>query len=206
MRNISEGCISRFERGSRRTKPLRRPEEWLYDNFHFVEEQLRQVQEDMPRHFYRELPALASGPFSGFPRVYEMAVQVIAHTDSRFNAPLLRQYIQSFQEMSPLTTGELWAFPILLRIGLIENLRRLIEQAEGNRQAILLADRYAEKLIADFSMEKDTSLPFGKGALSVTERSFAAQLIIRLRDAGPSRRSRFEFHSGENLEGRYPPG
>ena len=33
--------------------------EWLVDNFHIVEEQVREIREDLPRGYYRELPKLA---------------------------------------------------------------------------------------------------------------------------------------------------
>ena len=47
--------------------------EWLVDNFHIVDEQLREIQDDLPPGFYRELPQLAGvlsraiRAFSGWP-------------------------------------------------------------------------------------------------------------------------------------------
>src|ERR1700731_2543133 len=41
--------------------------EWLVDNFHIVEEQVREIREDLPRGFYRRLPKLARGPLAGYP-------------------------------------------------------------------------------------------------------------------------------------------
>ena len=38
--------------------------EWLVDNFHIVEEQLREIREDLPPGFYRELPS-SSTPTAG---------------------------------------------------------------------------------------------------------------------------------------------
>src|SRR6202162_1503455 len=39
--------------------------EWLLDNYHLVEEQIREIRQDLPPGFYRRLPKLASGPFEG---------------------------------------------------------------------------------------------------------------------------------------------
>ena len=67
--------------------------EWLVDNFHVVDEQLREIRDDLPAGFYRELPKLAEGPLAGYPRVYGIAWAFVAHTDSRFDpeiAPSLR--------------------------------------------------------------------------------------------------------------------
>jgi len=50
--------------------------EWLVDNFYIVEEQLREIQEDLPVSFYRELPKLKNGAFTGYPRIYAIAVVI----------------------------------------------------------------------------------------------------------------------------------
>jgi cyclic beta-1,2-glucan synthetase len=103
--------------------------EWLLDNYHRVEEQLRQVRADLPEGYYRQLPKLARGPFSGYPRVFGIAWACVAHSDSIIEPELLRRFLHAYQEVQPLTIGELWAFAITLRIVLIENLRRV---AHGN--------------------------------------------------------------------------
>src|SRR5512134_1506325 len=102
--------------------------EWLVDNFHIVEEQLREIREDLPPRFYRELPKLDAGPLEGFPRVYALTAYFVAHTDSRFDTETLRRFVVAYQRTAPLTMGELWAVAITLRIVLVENLRRLSER------------------------------------------------------------------------------
>ena len=57
--------------------------EWLVDNYHIVDEQLREIRDDLPSGYYRELPKLAEGPLTGYPRVYGLAWAFVAHTDSR---------------------------------------------------------------------------------------------------------------------------
>jgi len=103
--------------------------EWVLDNYHVVEEQIREVREDLPPGFYRQLPKLAEGPFAGFPRVFGIAWAFVAHTDSRFDPEFLRHFVRAYQEVAPLTIGELWAVAITLRIVLVENLRRLAASA-----------------------------------------------------------------------------
>ena len=119
--------------------------EWFLDNFHIVEEQTRQAQRDLPPGFYRELPRLADGPLAGAPRVYGIAWALLAHTDSVLDRDKLLRFLTAYQEVTPLTIGELWAVPITLRIALVENLRRLI-------QAVILrvadADRAATAALA----------------------------------------------------------
>ena len=109
--------------------------EWLIDNYHFVEKQIREIRSDLPPGYYRQLPKLASGPFAGYPRVFGMAWAFVAHTDSRFDSEMLVRYVSAYQEVQPLTIGELWAVSITLRIVLVENLGRLAQQITQSRSA-----------------------------------------------------------------------
>lgn len=104
--------------------PLPPEAEWLLDNFYVVEEQLREIRDDLPRGFYRELPKTSSG----HPRVYEFARDLIVHSDSSMDADLIERCTNSFQSLSPLSIGETWAVPIMLRLVLVENLHRLCNQ------------------------------------------------------------------------------
>ena len=121
--------------------------EWLVDNFHIVDEQLREIRDDLPAGFYRELPKLAGGPFAGYPRVYGIAWAFVAHTDSRFDPDLLRRFVLAYQRVQPLTIGELWAVAITLRVVLVENLRRLAESIVRGRAAREDADDLADDLL-----------------------------------------------------------
>ena len=102
--------------------------EWLVDNYHIVEEQLREIREDLPRSYYHELPKLADGELQGYPRIYSVALELIAHTDSHLDTNTLQRFIRAYQTVAPLSIGELWAVAITLRLALVENLRRLADR------------------------------------------------------------------------------
>src|ERR1700682_1262827 len=106
--------------------------EWLVDNFYIVDEQLREIRDDLPQGYYRELPKLASGHLEGYPRVFGVAWAFVAHTDSRFDPELLRRFVNAYQRLQPLTSGELWALAITLRVVLVENLRELADSIGGS--------------------------------------------------------------------------
>src|ERR1044072_2948048 len=99
--------------------------EWLVDNYHIVEEQLREIRQDLPKSYYHELPKLAEGELQGYPRIYAVAFELIAHTDSRLDTHTLQRFIAAYQTVAPLSIGELWAVAITPRLTLVENLRRL---------------------------------------------------------------------------------
>ena len=159
--------------------------EWLLDNYHLVEEQVREARHALPVGFYRQLPKLANGPFAGYPRVFGIAWAFVAHTDSHFDPEVLRRFIDAYQVVQPLTIGELWAVAITLRIVLIENLRRLGDQitvARGERHdAQDFADRLLVSGDANSALEDDIAAR-SSGHLS---QIFAAQLAKRLRNEDP---------------------
>ncbi len=111
--------------------------EWLLDNYHLVEQQVREVRTDLPTGYYRQLPKLSDGPLAGYPRVFGLAWGFVAHTDSRFDPEMLVRFVRAYQTVQPLSIGELWAVAITLRIVLVENLsrsaRHIIELAVGPR-------------------------------------------------------------------------
>src|SRR5260370_39942789 len=105
-------------------RPITPAAEWLLDNYHLVEEQIREIREDLPPGFYRQLPKLADGPFAGYPRVFGLASAFIPHSDSRFDPDSLRPFLRAYQRVQPRTIGELWGLAITLRIVLVRNRRR----------------------------------------------------------------------------------
>jgi cyclic beta-1,2-glucan synthetase len=160
--------------------------EWLVDNFYIVEEQLREIRDDLPVGFYKKLPKLASGHLEGYPRVFGVAWAYVAHTDSRFDPEVLRAFVTAYQRVQPLTIGELWAVAITLRIVLVENLRRIAERLVLSRRAREEADLLADSLLGtggQATISPATVLrDFEKKPL---ERAFAVQLVQRLRDLDP---------------------
>lgn len=159
--------------------------EWLLDNYHLVEKQIREIRSDLPADYYRQLPKLATGPFAGYPRVFGLAWAFVAHTDSHIDAAVLRRFVAAYQRVQPLTIGELWAVAITLRIVLIENLRRLADQITVGRTARADADLLATRLTlpgsARAALEEDID---ARSPLALSEL-FAAQLAKRLRDHDP---------------------
>ncbi|MGD2050287.1 MAG: cellobiose phosphorylase, partial [Chloroflexota bacterium] len=94
--------------------------EWVLDNFYIVQQALRQIEEDLPPRYYRELPKLKEGTWAGYPCVYDLARKIIIKDKARLSADSLRDFVISYQEGRPLATGELWALPIMLRIVILE--------------------------------------------------------------------------------------
>ena len=132
--------------------------EWLLDNFYLIEQQIRLTRLHLPRTYSRELPRLLNGPAAGFPRVYDIALELIAHVDGRVDAENVSHFVTAYQSVTPLTLGELWAVPIMLRLGLIENLRRVSVHIARRRRDRNLANLWAGRLLAAVEKEPTTVL------------------------------------------------
>lgn len=135
--------------------PVTRDAEWILDNFYVVEEQLREIRDDLPHDYYLELPKISNGQ----PRVYALAIELIAHTDSSLDEETLTRFVREFQKVAPLTIGEVWAIPIMLRLGLVENLRRLTVQAVHARDCRVRAREIVDTWRKDHRLVVDLSQP-----------------------------------------------
>jgi cellobiose phosphorylase len=132
----------------RRSRRITPAGEWLLDNFYLIEEQIRTARHHLPKGYSRELPSLRNGPSGGFPRVYDIALETISHGDGRVDPETLSSFVAAYQTVTILKLGELWAIPIMLRLALIENLRRVAARIATDRidrnRADLWADRMTE--------------------------------------------------------------
>ncbi len=161
--------------------------EWLVDNFHIVDEQLREIRDDLPPNYYRELPKLAEGHLAGYPRVLGLAWAYIAHTDSRFDPESLRRMVRAYEEVEPLSIGELWAIAISLRILLVDNLRRLAEQIVQSRSAREQADEIADGLLGvGAGGPEDAAASLRRLSSTALPTAARVQLFQRLRDQDPA--------------------
>ena len=149
--NHNEQVLKAFNRAtlevdkSRRVTPAA---EWLLDNFYLVEEQIQMARRHLPREYSRELPRLTNGQSAGLLRVYDIVLELISHVDAEIDAALLTSFVAAYQKVSVLKLGELWAIPIMLRLGLIENLQRITTGLEQARHDRNLANVWVDRLQA----------------------------------------------------------
>jgi cyclic beta-1,2-glucan synthetase len=159
--------------------------EWVVDNFHLIEQQIREIRQDLPKSYYFQLPKLSVGEMLGYPRIYCLAVTFIAHTDSRLDGESLSRFIRAYQQTTPLTIGELWAVAISLRLALIENIQRLTTRFVAARAEREEADALADSLLATTDQLRRSAVADVIRQLEKrkqTGHAFLVQLTQRLRD------------------------
>ncbi|HET9650896.1 MAG TPA: cyclic beta 1-2 glucan synthetase, partial [Usitatibacter sp.] len=157
--------------------------EWLLDNFYLVEEQVRTARRHLPKAYSRELPRLASGPSAGLPRAYDIAAEAVAHGDGHVNPGGLRRFVAAYQTVTALHIGELWAIPIMLRLALIENLRRVAYRIVAGTVAREHARSWADRMM-DIAGRDPKSLILVTADMARSDppmtSSFVAELARRL--------------------------
>lgn len=106
--------------------------EWLLDNFYVIQQTLRQIREDLPPGYYRHLPKLNNGALlAGFPRSYALARELVLHEQAQLDMARVEQFIAAYQTVAPLTMGEIWALPIMLRFAILESLAQAVSRLTG---------------------------------------------------------------------------
>jgi cyclic beta-1,2-glucan synthetase len=157
--------------------------EWLLDNFYLIEEQIATARRYLPNAYILELPRLMDGPCAGLPRVYDIALEIVSHSDGQLHMEALTGFVGAYQTTTILKLGELWAIPTMLRLALIENLRRVGATMVVGTIDRISADYWADRL-TKVAEEKPTRLVTVVGdmvrSIPAMSSSFVAEFARRL--------------------------
>jgi cyclic beta-1,2-glucan synthetase len=164
-------------------------EAWLLDNFYLIEQQITLARRHLPRGYSRQLPRLADGPSAGYPRIYGLALELISHMDGRVDSDNATQFVVAYQSAEPLKLGELWAFPIMLQLALLENLRRVALQIAHRRDERDAAVTWADRMLATAETEPKQLIQllarFANADVPLTA-PFVEEFYARLQSQGPA--------------------
>jgi cyclic beta-1,2-glucan synthetase len=156
--------------------------EWLLDNFHIISAAARDIQHDLPPAFFKRLPRVAADEFAGLPRIYALALELIGSSGGRLEAQRLQRFVSAFQSVAPLTMGELWAWPSVLKLALLDNLRIRADQLAATRAQRLAADRLA--MAVEAAPVDGVPSPAEEWPAHV-HHAFVTRLLQRSRALGP---------------------
>ncbi len=168
-----------------RTQDIVPATEWLLDNYYSLKDLREEIEKTLPLNFERQLPRNASGDFQGYPRIYGLLVELIEHTDSQLQSDTLKAFINAYQVQVPLSSGELWAIPIMLKIILLENIRRIAEQILLTQTEREAADNWVLPLIkSEYGPQKWEVILKTLTSQGEYSSAYAEQILKRLRDLG----------------------
>ena len=164
-------------------------EAWLLDNFYLIEQQIGLARRHLPRGYSRQLPRLADGLSAGFPRIYDLALELISHMDGRVDSDNATHFVAAYQTVEPLKLGELWAFPIMLQLALLENLRRVGLRIARRREERDAAITWADRMLATAEREPKQLIQllaeFANADVPLTA-PFVEEFYARLQAQGPA--------------------
>ena len=170
---------------------------WLIDNYYLMDAQIQAIKFDLPSRYYKDLPELSLGPFSGLPRVFEIAWALVAHTDSHIEPKTICQFLGAYQKNRPLLIRELWAIPTQIRIVLIENLRRVADKICQNLKERKQADNLANTLFLDVQASNAKILKsLSKINTEILSPAFLVQFAHRLKGRDPQKDPAFLWLEG----------
>lgn len=159
--------------------------EWLIDNLYLINEQAQFMFRNLPETYCRRLPVFGNGPLKGMPRIYAVILGLLEHTDGKSDANLLEDYLWEYQTIVPLTMGELWAVPLVLRIAIIHNLKLLFEEINRyfipKRQANLLLKKIMP-VLSDVSKAVQSIIVAVEKHLDLTNPTVLVHLARQFRD------------------------
>jgi cyclic beta-1,2-glucan synthetase len=166
----------------RRGEPIAPAAEWFLDNFHLLEAEIVGILHHLPRRYYVELPKLAARERTGVTRIQAIALDLIEHSDGRLELDRLTRFITAYQTVAPLTIGELWAWPTMLKAALIDSIRRLIDDTLADRRARIAAAVLFRDAEARAAERKSVPRVAWAGPSAL---AYVVELLSRLRDQGP---------------------
>jgi len=169
-------------RDVRRGEPVPPAAEWLLDNFHLLEGEVVGILQHLPKRYYLELPKLAARELSGIPRIHAIALELIEHSHNRLELDRLTRFIIAYQTVAPLTIGELWALPTMLKTALIDKVRRLGDEILADRGSRVSAGEIFQRVEADTGGEENGRPVKLSDSLRL---AYCVELLSRLRDQGP---------------------
>ena len=121
--------------------------EWLLDNAYLIRSNIADIRHNLPRSHNRILPVLADKSCPVRLRVYHLAAELVDRTGYRLAPENIVSFLDAYQQHAPLTIAELWVFPLMLRLVLLERLRSLSEVASRRQHQKELADFWADRLM-----------------------------------------------------------
>jgi cyclic beta-1,2-glucan synthetase len=96
--------------------------EWFVDNHYLLVGALALVRGDLDRTFVRKLPALREDDRPATMRISVLASFLVQAGSGRVDPERAAVFLDAYQSVSPLSIAELWAFPAVLRLVLLEEL------------------------------------------------------------------------------------
>lgn len=127
--------------------PIHPAGEWILDNFYIIEKTVKTIIRDLSLKKYENFLGISNGNYKGFARIYVLASEIIAYTDSKIDGDILSNLLKSYQNKNTLSMDEIWNIGLFLQIALIEKIRGLCEKIYSSQLQKYKAENIIERLV-----------------------------------------------------------
>jgi cyclic beta-1,2-glucan synthetase len=121
--------------------------EWLLDNSYITKNHIQDIRRNLPRRFYEILPRVEGDIGETNLRILSLASVLAGKTDGNITAGSIFNLLSSYQGLRPLTTAELWIFPLMVRYVLIEDIAHQSLRVSRRQHDRERADFWADRLL-----------------------------------------------------------
>lgn len=182
-KTILEAARRDLLEASRLHHPLLAAGEWIIDNPHLISANVNEVRRHLPRDYPKLLRHEGAG-ISDF-RAFQLASELATQADFAISQENMTAFLRDKEREAHLTVGELWLFPLLLRVAVIEALAGLAQRVTRSQGLTELACFWANRLgvssrsdpaIFDRTMRLLSEEPHGR------EPDFVVSLSEQLQD------------------------
>ena len=121
--------------------------EWLLDNYYIIEEAVKTIQKELTLKKYTNFIGMATGAYKGFARIYVLATEIVAYTDSKLDSKNLENLLRAYQTKKTLNMEEIWNIGTFLQIAMIENIRSICEKIFSSQMQKYKVENILERLV-----------------------------------------------------------
>lgn len=102
--------------------------EWFLDNFYLVEQTIDQISQDLTTSLLRRLSQNGKPISEGYPKIYTLALECLRTCENLLDIEQSISTLKTYQLNDMLRMAEIWAFPSMLRLGIIGSLAETVER------------------------------------------------------------------------------
>ncbi len=121
--------------------------EWFLDNMYVLQNCTEEIRRGLSFKYYQELPKVTSGPMAHLPRIYVIARDLIDTTSNRLNRENITAFLNSYLTVDDLTSGELWALPLMLKLSLLDHIQSLAVELDRHLHEGELARFWGNRIL-----------------------------------------------------------
>ena len=153
--------------------------EWLLDNYYLIEEQMNSVKNELKEHEYLKLPAVNKTA-----RCFLLAQELVKFTDGNITSENIQIFLNAYQTKRVMEMREIWMFPIMLKIALIQYIRKVSERIIVAQYQKLKVESLVERLVKKIPHNNQKFIRYKNLEVDSEATSYVEHLTYLLKKLG----------------------